>query len=33
MLLKDFVIKVVLCLAGFAVVGWGLRAYFLFLTQ
>ena len=33
MLLKDFIIKTVLCLVGFALIGWGLRAYFLFLTQ
>jgi hypothetical protein len=29
--LKDFIIKSGLCLAAFAVIGWGLREYFLFL--
>ena len=31
--LREFITKTVLCLAGFALIGWGLRAYFIFLTQ
>ena len=31
--LREFIIKTVLCLAGFVLIGWGLRTYFIFLTQ
>jgi hypothetical protein len=33
MLLKDFIIKSVLCLTSFALIGWGVREYYLFLIQ